>query len=116
MRELLEIVNLLSHIYGFNIEPELLQDLIKYQILMIKDPYLPQEFCFNCDYVWHQYFDRVLSGDDKRAPIIGPVTFTVKTSQAYNGDLERWAREHVWFGRKSAPFLHGNINAKRLDR
>jgi radical SAM superfamily enzyme YgiQ (UPF0313 family) len=93
------------------VEKEILDDLILYQSSLVKDPNIA-EVSVSLRYDLHDYFSRVR---DPEATIKNtPSKLIVRGDRNFDGDLETYAREVVWFGRKGGRFHHTCVVAERV--
>lgn len=106
--EMREFMKKLLGEFSLELDERLLRDLLKYQAHMIIDPFSPKTFCIDLDHNLHEYFRKAYVGE--RLPVIElPTSLEVRADAEYRGDLETYAREVVWYGRKGGRFRHSNV-------
>lgn len=94
-----------------NADCKLLADVFEYQKNMIIDPFQPACFEFKVSHDLHEYFIAAFLGDVQ--PIVEKdTTYCVRGDKQYDGDLENYSKEVVWYGRKGGKFKHTQINEK----
>ncbi|MBI3631992.1 MAG: radical SAM protein [Candidatus Vogelbacteria bacterium] len=104
--EIRSFVSELSQGLGQDNKGELIDDLILYQSSVIIDP-IVSELGIELRYNFLEYFGD--SVDRNMELKSSPVRLLIEADQNFSGDLERYAREVVWYGRKGGRFHHGNI-------
>jgi radical SAM superfamily enzyme YgiQ (UPF0313 family) len=83
------------------LDEDLLSDLFEYQGRMVLDPFTPGNFSVNLKYSLHEYFVNAYLGTP--FPLVKKESsLNVKARAEFGGDLETYAREIVWYGRKSS--------------
>lgn len=97
---------------GHTIEDNLLNDLISYQSSVIIDPF-NSHTSVNLEYDLHTYFNGAVDKSYTINP--SPINLIVRAEQDFSGDLEKYAREVVWYGRKNGRFHHTNIMTKNTQ-
>lgn len=112
-QDLAKFIHDMGRRHGFTMHEDVAQDLIRYQLFMVNDPHMPQTFHLECDYNWHSYFETLQRGMPIEL-IRGTYLMDVEAGKSYGGDLEAWAREVVWFGRKSGHFLYTDVKETAL--
>lgn len=95
---------------GIFIEKEILDDLILYQSSLVKDPNVT-ELSVSLRYNLHDYFSNVR--ESKAILNKAPTLLKIVGDRSFGGDLETYAREVVWFGRKGGRFHHSSIVCER---
>ncbi len=104
--EILEFVLKLGRDRGFEVNSSQVEDLVKYQSVIVIDPSTEFEVEW-LDHNWPAYFrDEALAAHSTK--------LSVRAEVAYGGDLETYAREVVWYGRKGGSFYHRNVIAETL--
>ena len=112
--EIRQFVGQLINKHNLDVETSLLEDIMTYQQNMIPDPFSNKTFTIDLDYNLHDYFLNAYIGD--RLPITrGDHTLTVTAEQAFDGDLEEFATQVVWYGRKGGRFRHMNVSDLARD-
>lgn len=96
---------------GILIEKEIFDDLILYQSSLVKDPNIAELSVF-LKYDLHGYFCKVRDCDVILDKV--PLRLQIKGDRNFEGDLETYAREVVWFGRKGGRFHHSTIITERI--
>lgn len=95
------------------VDEDLLDDLVSYQSSIIKDPNL-KEVEVDLRYDFHDYFSHL---SDKEATLERfPTKLVVKAreDESFGGDLESYAKNVVWYGRKGGRFHHSQVTTERL--
>jgi radical SAM superfamily enzyme YgiQ (UPF0313 family) len=91
------------------IDSELIKDLIEYQKSILIDPYKNTEY-IHLNWNIHEYLQAAYMNEI--IPLVKEsVTYSIN-GKDYNGDLETYAKEVIWFGRKGGTFKH---KAKRAE-
>lgn len=90
---------------GKSVEEGILDDLFVYQANMIKRPSQPAQFDFEIAYDLPGFFALVQGGE---AAPLAPVRRKIAIASDFDhgGDLETFAREVVWYGRKGGSMRH----------
>jgi radical SAM superfamily enzyme YgiQ (UPF0313 family) len=109
-QELRLFVGVLARNSGQTVDDTLLDDIILYQESLVIDPYTI-ESKVELRYNLYEYFIDIRK---KMSLIYSPTRLVVKANKAFNGELETFAREVVWYGRKGGSFRHTNIKSERL--
>ena len=91
------------------IDAELLDDVVLYQSAVIRHPNA-SETLIDLNYDLHGYFKKL--PDPSAVPEKRPVKLLIKVEQEFAGNLENFAREVVWYGRKGGKFFHSNVTIK----
>ncbi len=81
--------------------PPLMRDVLRYQKAVMADPHGARETALSLSTDAHGYF----AGEARP----GPVNTLIRAPRAYDGDLERFAREVVWYGRKGGRMYYDDI-------
>lgn len=110
-QEVRDFIDELARNLGGSIENEILDDLILYQSSLVKDPNVAELSVF-LKYDLHDYFSKVRDCDVVLKK--SPMNLKVKGDRGFAGDLETYAREVVWFGRKGGRFHHTAVTAERV--
>jgi len=105
-RELRSFIGCLARGFGQPVDEVLLDDTIRYQASVVKDPYVG-ESTIRLEHDLHRYLSD-LRGEEALSR--SPTTLVIKAQKGYGGDLETFAREVVWYGRKGGSFRHTNIS------
>ena len=111
-----ELPGFLTHLLaarGWEVAEERLWDLLTYQARMIIDPFSPEVFSFEINSDLQGYFSASYQGASAPLGRV-PCLVTVQSDRAYDGDLELYAREVVWYGRKGGGFRHGAVQSRPL--
>lgn len=89
-------------------------DLLTYQREILIDPRsdMPQSI-IPLRRNWHTWLAGILQGEVLGIPQRGDYHLCIRRQLAYAGDLERYAREIVWYGRKGGAFLHRDVEEQR---
>jgi len=83
-----------------SIGPDLLEDLVSFQQYSIIGPHTPAASSFDTRFDLHDYFQGLENGT--RCPIKKTSrTLTAATDMVFDGNLELYAQQMVWYGRKS---------------
>ncbi len=90
-----EIKNFIN--YKFNLSPELVEDLIRYQILAVLDPNLTYPIQATFNYNIHDVIDC------KEKLKLGLNTFSFN-GKNYKGDFYEYGKETLWWGRRVAAY------------
>jgi hypothetical protein len=99
---------------GFEIEHDLVDDVLLYQERMVIDPFSESEFTFKLKYNLHSYFSSVYVGESKK-PTRQNVLVSTMSSSSFKGDLAKYAREVIWYGRKGGEFRYSNVKETSTD-
>ena len=95
---------------GLDIQDDLLSDLLVYQSNMVKSPTSPRRIEFNIQHNLQDYFQHVFFGE--KIPLENRYhRIEVYSDKGYSGNLEAFAKEVVWYGRKGGQFKHSNVNS-----
>ena len=100
---------------GWSTDETLLSQLLDYQKEMVRDPYAPERINLEVDYNFHEYFLSVLFGAEGRLEK-RPSSLVLTPDSCYEGDLELFAKEVVWYGRKGGKFRHGTVTNSLASR
>ena len=95
---------------GFTVANELVDDLLMYQQHSVVDPWTPKSRTFNLGYNLPDYFHGADQASQSALVRI-PISITATTDVVFGGDLETYAQQVVWYGRKS-----GSLRYTRLVR
>ncbi|MBC8281274.1 MAG: radical SAM protein [Chloroflexi bacterium] len=90
------------------IDESLLEQMLEYQKQMIIDPYAPESISLDQNYNFHEYFKAILFGDESKLEQ-RPCSLVITPENCFNGELETYAREVVWYGRKGGKFRHSDV-------
>ena len=86
----------------------ILDDVVAYQEAMIHDPYQPEviklELTYNIPEIISSAYEHKIV-----YPRRDHATYEIRPKKTYNGDLETYAREVVWYGRKGGKFQHTEV-------
>lgn len=93
---------------NWTIDNSLLEQMLEYQNKMIIDPYAPDSIKLDQNYNFHEYFKAILFGHMSQLEQ-GPCSLIITPENCFDGDLERYAREVVWYGRKGGKFRHSDV-------
>ena len=93
---------------GYTADDALLDDVVLYQSAVVRDPYTDLTE-IELVYDLHAYFSDLRS---KETPVQSPSRLLIKADKGYGGDLETFAREVVWYGRKGGSFRNTDITSK----
>ncbi len=104
-RELHSFVGYLARNSGQSVDEVLLDDAVRYQSAVVIDPYIA-ESTIELAYDFLGYFSD-LKG--KEVPSRVQSKILIKAKRDFGGDLEAFAREVVWYGRKGGSFRHANV-------
>ncbi|OHA99041.1 MAG: hypothetical protein A3H52_03050 [Candidatus Zambryskibacteria bacterium RIFCSPLOWO2_02_FULL_39_26] len=85
------------------IDPVLLDDVVLYASSRIIGPNLPP-VSIELHYNLHEYLSRLRDPSVRLEKM--PMSLTIKAETDFGGDLERYAKEVVWYGRKGGKFHH----------
>lgn len=110
-QEIRDFIDWVARNSSISIENEILDDLILYQSSVVKDPNVAK-LSVHLKYDLHGYFCNVRDCDvvlDKAS-----LRLEIKGDKSFEGDLETYAREVVWFGRKGGRFHHSSVIAERV--
>lgn len=107
--EIRDFVGVLAKECDQFIDNTLLDDLVLYQSSLVKDPYV-SELSVPLRYDLHDYFSRLRDGDAMLRK--SPSRLKIKGDRSFAGDLESYAREVVWFGRKGGRFHHSDVTVE----
>jgi len=104
--EIKAFVRMLAVDLTLTTDDALINDLIAYQSSLTIDPF-NSELSVELQHGLHDYF----SGFGNSGTEIKQVRnkLIIKADKDFAGDLERYAREVVWYGRKGGRFHHSNI-------
>lgn len=105
-REIKSFVRVMIQDLGRKVEDDLLDDLISYQSSVIIDPFtlnLLVEFRYDLYNYFNKYIDKSYDIKHLSNKLI------IKAEQDFSGNLGKYSREVVWYGRKSGKFHHTNI-------
>lgn len=108
-REIKSFIETLALQLAVSVDEDLIDDLVLYQSSIIKDPYI-YEVLITLRYDLHGYFSNL----DSTALLNSPSKLRIKAEQRFAGDLESYAREVVWYGRKSGQFFHSDATKEPI--
>lgn len=97
--------------FGLAMGENLLADLLTYQANMIIDPFSPKTFSVELGHNLHDYFLKAYLGEPATLARV-ETTLDVQADAEYEGDLETYARNVIWYGRKGGRFRHSNVTAR----
>jgi putative methyltransferase len=104
-QDMRDVVQQIAQVYRFEIDENILGDLLGYQSFIIRDAVAPQTTHAAFLYRWPDYFFTLQQSDPE--PLIRDTSIvTFEAPAAYYGDYERFAREVCWFGRKGGNFYY----------
>lgn len=109
--EIRDFIETLAQSLGYEIDNNLLDDIVLYQSALVKDPHI-SELSISLQYNLHGYFSSLR--DEKTILSNSPSLLKIKGDKSFDGDLESYAREIVWYGRKGGHFHHPNIVEERV--
>lgn len=93
---------------AITLDAQLLADLLCYQKNMVIDPFSKKRFDMELMHNLHEYFISAYLG--QRNPLVkAHFHLNVEGDAAYEGDLETYAREVIWYGRKGGRFRHSRV-------
>ena len=98
--EVRSFIGILALKLGNPMDSALLDDLVLYQSSLMKDPETA-EFSVAFQYDLHGYFEGTTKTLDRSSKRL-----LVRAGKGFEGDLEVYAREVVWYGRKGGQFHH----------
>lgn len=101
--ELEDFLKQLDTKFGWQINSNLMEDLMNWQKVIVMDPYSPKELDFDLDHNLHEYFEKVYMENEGEF-VRKECHLTAASRGQYNGDMESFAREVVWYGRKGSRF------------
>lgn len=108
-QEIREFVGEFARDWGAYVSNDMLDDLILYQSSLVKDPDVA-ETLVSLRYDLHDYFSNVRDPEATLKKSL--LKLKVKGDRNFEGDLETYAREVVWFGRKGGRFHHSSVTAE----
>ncbi len=85
------------------VDPVLLDDIVLYESSRIIGPNLPPQSIV-LHYNLHQYLSRLRDSSARLESL--PTNLGFKAETDFDGDLERYAKEVLWYGRKGGKFHH----------
>jgi hypothetical protein len=97
---------------GQPMDNALLDDLILYESSMIKGPADNSEIEVSLRYDLHGYLFNLADPTNHLRQT--PLKLRIKTEKQFVGNLNAYAREIVWYGRKGGHFHHINIARELL--
>lgn len=97
---------------GLIVENSLVDDLICYQSSVVIDPFI-DALSVELQYDWPRYFNNIESQEIDRKEQ-GKIRLKIKANKNFDGDLETYAREVVWYSRKGGRFYHSNVTVEIL--
>lgn len=93
-----------------------LDDIFEYQKAIVADPYQQSKFTLRLNHNIVDYVASALSngslpmaGIPLRADGVASWTHVITPDKTFDGDLETYAREVVWYGRKGGKFKHTKV-------
>jgi len=108
--EMREFLAKISADRGFHVSKELADDLLMYQQHSIVDPWTPKSHSFNLRYNLHEYFHG--AGQVGQSPMVkNPLSITATADIVFGGDLEAYAQQVVWYGRKGGSLRYSRFEA-----
>ena len=81
-------------------------ELLDYSDKMIIDPFCKNTMQLELNYDFRKYFSEFYRGEIKPQLIKCKNNLTFNNIREFNGDLQSYAREIVWYGRKGGRFFH----------
>ncbi len=99
--EIERFLRILSKHWNLSIPSDLITDLVYYQSALVKDPF-SRESLFSLNYNLPAYFSSLNSSQEELLPLRTYVR--ICPDECFNGDLESFARNVVWYGRKGGRF------------
>lgn len=103
--ELRPFIGILAGISGHAVDETLLDDAVLYQSAVVRDPHTVERR-IELEHDLHEYFSNLKSVE---VPARSPSKLLIKADREFGGDLERFAREVVWYGRKGGSFRNTDI-------
>lgn len=107
-----EMSNFLAHLAaakGLDLAEDLVEDLLTYQQHSVTGPSTPRRLSFDLRYNLHEYFQGI--GQREQIPLTRkPCRVTATSEVVFGSDLERYARQVVWYGRKD-----GKLRQTKLE-
>lgn len=94
---------------GCQIDEALKKDLLVYQKKMLIDPFAKREFSFPLHFNLHEYFKAAYVGTKIQLRQEN-VLAQISAEDSFSGDLIRYARDIIWYGRKGGKYRHSKIN------
>lgn len=101
--ELVDFLKQLDAEFGWHINPNLMNDLMIWQKVIVMDPHSPERLEFDLDYDLLEYLERAYVGSEGEL-VRKDCHHAAVYRREYGGDLETFAREVVWYGRKGGRF------------
>lgn len=104
--EVREFVGVLASLQATSVHSKLLDDLVSYQSLLMKDP-----FTKGLNLSISYDLPRFLGSEDLEERDVSEVKLelTLSGENSFEGDVERFAREVVWYGRRGGTFQHQTV-------
>jgi len=90
------------------LDDRLMDDLLTYQQAIIVDPFAPKSFIVELRHDLLDYFNNVYQGRDAQVAEQAR-SLQITPDEFFDGDLKRYARHVVWYGRKGGSFKHTNV-------
>lgn len=109
--EIRTFIGVLVQDFGHPVDNTLLDDLVLYQASLVKDPYV-SDLSVSLQYDLHGYFSRLRESEATLKK--SPSKLKIKGERSFASDLESYAREVVWFGRKGGRFHHSGVIAESV--
>jgi radical SAM superfamily enzyme YgiQ (UPF0313 family) len=109
--EVRNFIEVLAQDFCSPIDNVLLDDIILYQSSLVKDPYV-SVLSISLQYDLHDYFRRLR--DKETTPNISHSLLKIKGDRNFAGDLESYAREIVWYGRKGGRFHYADVVVEHI--
>ncbi len=89
-----------------------LSDALKLNLALIKQPFVSTDISVDLDHDLITFYNGVRTG--RMVPITRkPTTVHINRAAAHYDDLQRWAREVVWWGNKKGAYLYTNRVVER---
>ena len=103
--DVLVMMTRLLHNNG-HVTESLLQDLLAYQALMTSSPVQQRTTILPLKHDLVSFFE---AAPDETRVVRRSVSVRIAREEAYEGDVERWAREVVWWGRKASKWRPASV-------
>jgi len=85
--------------------------LVTYQEKMIIDPHTQLVVDLDLEFDFHEFFDSAYKGKANELKE-KPIRLTITSDATFQGDLESYARNIVWYGRKANRSRHSDVNVR----
>ncbi len=113
-REIRSFIETLASQLTVPVDNDLLDDLVLYQSATIKDPHV-SEVVITIQHDLYNYFGNLRDLGTAPSLVNRPVRLRIKAGQSFSGNLESYAKEVVWYGRKGGRFHHSDITRINID-